>query len=294
MSGRTSIRVPSTAPQPDPKGRGLPPESVSLCIVAFWRPPSAGEPAVAPQYRVPGGSGASRQGNGERTPPSRALHHDALGCVRASLRAGTPRPASLAPPPAETAGRWCVDRTTSTPHPSTAYVGPPPSRAPACAAASMPSASPLTTGTPLDAANSASSRVSRRPWSLGCRDPTIEIRVWARVKRQARTPDKERHRGLGQLRKHSGISRLAEPVAADPPLGQLGAVRGHTPSIARTLASSEDELLWYAHTAEPGCRSAGQRLAAAGPARQPRRLHSGGRRSDRDPHADVAGHTDPR
>ena len=77
---------------------------------------------------------------------------------------------------------------------------------------------------------------------------------WARVKRQARTPDKERHRGVGQLRKHSGISRLAEPVAADPPLGQLGAVRGH---IHRPhFGEFEDELLWYAHAAEPGAAGA--------------------------------------
>ncbi len=39
----------------------------------------------------------------------------------------------------------------------------------------MPRAIPLTTGTPRPAANSASSRVMTSPWSLGCREPTIEI-----------------------------------------------------------------------------------------------------------------------
>src|SRR5579864_5522428 len=58
----------------------------------------------------------------------------------------------------------------------TATVTPPPTRAPRCAAASMPSASPLMTMTPARARSAASCSATASPYGEGRLDPTIAAR----------------------------------------------------------------------------------------------------------------------
>src|SRR5712691_2428624 len=64
----------------------------------------------------------------------------------------------------------------STPVPMTATVTPPPINAPRCAAASHPSARPLTTTTPARARSAASCSATASPYGDGRRDPTIATR----------------------------------------------------------------------------------------------------------------------
>src|SRR5437868_11178156 len=58
----------------------------------------------------------------------------------------------------------------------TATVIPPPFKAPRCAAASMPSARPLTTTTPTRASSSPSCSATASPYGEGRREPTIATR----------------------------------------------------------------------------------------------------------------------
>src|SRR5437660_835281 len=58
----------------------------------------------------------------------------------------------------------------------TATVIPPPFKAPRCAAASMPSARPLTTTTPTRASSSPSCSATASPYGDGRREPTIATR----------------------------------------------------------------------------------------------------------------------
>src|SRR5712691_9875051 len=64
----------------------------------------------------------------------------------------------------------------STPVPMTSIVIPPPKSAPRCAAASQPSARPLTTTTPARARSAASCSATASPYGDGRRDPTIATR----------------------------------------------------------------------------------------------------------------------
>src|SRR5213078_2923858 len=65
---------------------------------------------------------------------------------------------------------------TSTPVPITATVTPPALSAPRCAAASMPSARPLTTTTPARPSSSPSCSATASPYGDGLREPTIATR----------------------------------------------------------------------------------------------------------------------
>src|SRR5256714_7753975 len=65
---------------------------------------------------------------------------------------------------------------TSTPVPITATVTPPPLRAPRCAAASMPRASPLMTTPPARAGSRRSCSATASPYGEGRREPTIATR----------------------------------------------------------------------------------------------------------------------
>src|SRR5438128_7734816 len=64
----------------------------------------------------------------------------------------------------------------STPVPITATVMPPPFSAPRCAAASIPTASPLTMTTPAAASSLASSSATASPYGEAFLDPTIAAR----------------------------------------------------------------------------------------------------------------------
>src|SRR5216683_1088221 len=64
----------------------------------------------------------------------------------------------------------------STPVPMTATVTPPPTSAPRWAAASQPSARPLTTTTPARARSAASCSATASPYGDGRREPTIATR----------------------------------------------------------------------------------------------------------------------
>src|SRR4029077_45366 len=64
----------------------------------------------------------------------------------------------------------------STPVPMTATVTPPPTSAPRCAAASQPSARPLTTTTPARARSPPSCSATASPYGEGRRDQTIATR----------------------------------------------------------------------------------------------------------------------
>ena len=101
------------------------------------------------------------------------------------------------------------------PQPRTAIVRPPASSAPAWAAASMPSASPLTTATPARARPAASLRVKTTPADVGRREPTIATHGEAHSPSAGATPGSTAHR--------AGRPEMAQPLRATRPARAAGA-----------------------------------------------------------------------
>ena len=147
------------------------------------------------------------------------------------------------------------------PAPSTATVRPCASSAPACAALSTPCARPETTTIPASAHAEASSRVTRAPYGVMRRVPTM---LTARAADASRSPSS--HKGSGgqrRSRRRAGYRGSAGPMPITDRNG--GAVRRRHPRHARRRFP-QDRL----RSARPVGRgdSRGRRAAAPGPLRR--------------------------
>src|SRR5579859_3556004 len=148
----------------------------------------------------------------------------------------------------------------------TAIVGPPPSRAPRCAAASMPRASPLTTTTPATARSHASCSATASPYGVGRREPTIATRG------PGGGGHRPRERSSGRLVGLSGggilqpvAERLEDVVLADR-LGAFEVGRGPGDAPGAVEAASREALLL-----RPALERAARGRIQAGFAPKPRR-----------------------
>src|SRR5215208_6635998 len=119
---------------------------------------------------------------------------------------------AYAPPRAErgNVARSClhsVGYVTSIPHPSTPTVGPPASTAPSCAAASTPSASPLTTHTPR---SESASRLHARRRGFSRPDERDGDRIWDNA------VHKDRGRRVGYAPQRPRVSLIDRREDLDP------------------------------------------------------------------------------
>src|SRR5216683_2674381 len=126
----------------------------------------------------------------------------------------------------------------STPVPMTATVTPPPTSAPRWAAASQPSARPLTTTTPARARSAASCSATASPYGDGRREPTIATR--------GPSGGGHRPRALRALRSSGNVmqpvTKRLEDVAVRDELGALE-VRGGSRHAPGPLEAASGEPL---------------------------------------------------
>ena len=152
---------------------------------------------------------------------------------------------------------YFVGYVTSMPHPSTPTIGPPASTAPSCAAASTPSASPLTTQTPARRARApepwpsrcpsprlfATRRSPRRP-SRGPRRTQRPRAVGRVCSSTARVIVVDRREGLYPFRRQAVLhpARVEGPLqlleSARSPLGDLRPPANSTTGVRRTASGS--------------------------------------------------------